>query len=97
MKKLHRKGYSRLYCENRIDIPNIRGLLKEFDQFEFEYMPEKWITTSDEYPKVVYTGKFDDLDIDEFTAFCWKNGFRVWIFDAGEEDYPISKVQDNKR
>lgn len=93
MKTLTRKGYSRLYCENRIDIPGIINLLIQFDEYEFGYMPDKWITTSDEYPKVVYTGKFDDIDIDEFTALCWKNGFKVWIFDAGNEDIPISKLK----
>ena len=53
MKTLTRKGYARLYVDTEEDIERLRGLIKELDAFEFEYLPDDLIATFDE---PVYAG-----------------------------------------
>ena len=66
------------------------------DDFEFEYLPEKLITTWDKYPEVTYTHKFSDLDMNALTATCWCRGIRIWVFDAGHDEYPENKMLPRK-
>ena len=88
MRTLTRKGYARIYCEADRQVEIIKGLIKQMDEFEFDYLPRDLIAPFDEYPKVVYTGKFDALDVDELTAICWQGGMHIWVFDAGHEQFP---------
>jgi hypothetical protein len=88
MRKFTRKGYGRIYCRNDGDTTAVMKIIKEMDQYEFEYLPNNLIVPFTEYPKVVYIGKFDDLDLDELTDKCWNKGIYIWIFDSGYNEYP---------
>ena len=88
MRKLTHKGYSRLYVEYRPHVQDVLDIIKELDDSEFEYMPDAWVTHCQDYPHVVYTGKFSDLDMDLLTVACWERGIRVWVFDAGQVPCP---------
>ena len=92
MNKFTRKGYGRIYCESIEDIVNVQDIICLIDEYEFRYMPADMITVSSEYPKVVYNGKFDDLDLNELTARCWKAGVKIWCFNAGFNSYPTSEL-----
>ena len=87
MGTLTHKGYGRIYCETPEDISKVAAVIKELDDFEHGYLPEKLITTFDQYPSVIYNGKFSDMDMSKLTAECWKRGIRIWVFDAGHNEY----------
>lgn len=36
---LTRKGYARIYVANPQEVGNVEALIKELDEFEFEYLP----------------------------------------------------------
>ena len=88
MGTLTHKGYGRIYCEKANDVEKVSDVIKEMDEFEHTYLPEKMITIFDDYPRVVYTGKFSDLDMDRLTATCWKRGIKIWVFDSGHNEWP---------
>ena len=92
MGTLTHKGYGRIYCETVDDIAKVHDVIKELDEYEFGYMPKGTVTTFNEYPNVVYTGKFSDMDMDTLTAVCWSRGIKIWVFDAGRNDLPVSEI-----
>ena len=67
------------------DIDKVMEIIKEMDEFEYEYLPEGLIKPFSEYPSVTYTHKFSDLDMDDLTAKCWERGIFIWVFDARQE------------
>ena len=88
MTQLTHKGYGRIYVDTTDNIPKVDAIIKEMDKFEHSYLPEKMLAVFTEYPKVTYTHKFSDLDMDKLTAKCWENGIYIWVFDAGHDEYP---------
>jgi hypothetical protein len=92
MATLTHKGYGRIYCETADDIPRVKAVVEELDDFEFGYLPEGLVTVCTEYPRVIYNGKFSDLDMDILTAVCWSRGIRIWVFDSGHNEMPISRI-----
>lgn len=80
---LTRKGYARIYVANPQDVPRVESLIKELDEFEFDYLPDGMVAPFSEYPKLVYTGKFDGLCMSRLTAECWKRGMFIWACDNG--------------
>lgn len=88
MNTLTRKGYGRIYVDNAENIEKVKDIIKHMDEFEFDYLPKDLIAVHTEFPKVVYTHKFCDLDMDKLTAKCWQNGVKIWVFDAGNNEYP---------
>lgn len=92
MNTLPHKGYGRIYVENVEDIPKVKDIIKEMDEYEFRYMPQDLIAPFRSYPAVVYTHKFNDLDMDALTATCWDRGIRIWVFCAGRVEYPDNGI-----
>lgn len=82
-----RKGYGRIYVRNSDDVQKVSDIIKEIDSFEWDYLPKDFIAPFLEYPRVVYTHKFCDLDIDKLTALCWSRGALIWCFDAGQIEW----------
>jgi len=93
MNTLQHKGYGRIYVEHEGDIDKVKDIIREMNQEEFEYLPHGLIALSSEYPKVVYTHKFSDLDMDALTATCWARGVRIWVFNAGHCEYPENMIK----
>ena len=81
-----KKGYARIYVEKTEDISKVHNLIREIDEYEWDYFPEGLVTTFDEYPQLVYTHKFDAIDPDYIVALCWKRGIKCFAVDAGRED-----------
>ena len=92
MNTLTNKGYGRIYVQNVEDIEKVKDIIKEMDEYEYEYLPRDLITTFRAYPSVVYTHKFNDLDLDALTATCWSRGILIWVFDAHHNEYPENTI-----
>ena len=90
MKTFTRKGYGRIYVDTLENIEKVKEIIKEMDQYEYEYLPPDLIALFSEYPNVAYVHKFNDLDINKLTAKCWSLGIKIWVFDAGFEEYPYA-------
>ncbi len=88
MNYLSHKGYGRIYVDTQENIEKVKCIIKEMDDYEFEYMPKDLIAVYTEYPRTCYIGKFSDLDMDKLTAKCWAHGIKVWVFDSGQCEYP---------
>lgn len=82
MDTLTEKGWSRLYVRNQDDVDRVVEIVRELDSFEFDYMPEGWVAAFDEFPNVVYTGKFGGLCMTRLVATCWSRGIACFVFDA---------------
>jgi len=82
------KGFSRIYVVDQKAVELVKAIIKEMDEYEFVYLPKDLIAPFSEYPKVVYTHKFDDLNIHHLTARCWSKGIHIWVFDAQHEEWP---------
>ena len=93
MNTLTRKSYGAIYVNDYNDIEKVKEIIKEIDEYEYEYLPSKLIKHFSEYPDVEYTHKFCDLDIDALTAICWSRGIMIWVFDARTE-YPENALEN---
>jgi hypothetical protein len=80
--ELTRKGESRCFVFHEDDIPKVEVIIDEMDSFEYDYMPENWITVwNKENPRrndLVYNGKFD-IDIIELIDRCGQAGIGILI------------------
>lgn len=76
-----RKGYGRIFAEKEEDIQKIKDIIKEIDEYEFDYLPNELITVfSEDNMKAVYTHKFCDLDMQLLTRICWERGVRMFVW-----------------
>ena len=87
MATLTHKGYGRIYVENELGIAKVKQIIGEIDVSELPYLPSNLISVFSEYPKVVYIGKFSDIDMNLLTAECWIQGVKVWVLDNGHQEY----------
>jgi len=87
MIKLKRKGYGRIYVKDEKHIERVKQIIKEMDQFEYEYLPEDLITTLDQYPKTAYTYKFDNINIDMLTYKCIKEDIIILCIDNSKNEF----------
>ena len=93
---LRRKGYARIYVENPDDVEKVKAIIKELDEFEYGYLPEKLVAPFSEYPALEYTHKFDSLCMNKLTAICWHRGIKIWACDNGNNEWMTSAIQDGK-
>lgn len=76
-----RKGYGRIFVQKEEDIQKVKDIIKEMDEFEYEYLPENLIAVfSPENMGAVYTHKFDGLDTNELTRKCWESGIYMFCW-----------------
>jgi len=87
MKCFERKGYGRIYVDKPENVEFVIRKIKELDKFEFEYLPGGFVVPFSEYPRLVYTYKFDSLDCDKLTAECWKEGVYIFCLDNGHNEF----------
>ena len=72
------KGYGRIYVEKKEDIQKVKDIIKDMDEFEYNYIPKDLITVFDGEKQMTYTGKFDDLDISDLIIKCWNQGIKCF-------------------
>lgn len=85
-----RKGYGRIYVTKPEHIAIVDNIIRQMNEYEHSYMNKEFITTFDNYPQVVYTGKFDELNIDDLVAICMSIDIPVFCFDAYNNQMPMS-------
>lgn len=87
MSSLPRKGYARIYVAHPDDVPKVEAIIKELDAFEHEYLPTGLVAPYTEWPRLVYTHKFDGLCMNRLMGECWKRGIHAWVCDNGKVEY----------
>ncbi len=87
MNFLTRKGYAQIYVQHERDVQAVKDIIKELDDFEYEYLPSKMVVPFADYPNLAYTGKFDSLCMNKLTATCWSRGIHIWVCDNGNGEF----------
>lgn len=76
--KLFEKHEARIYTDKVENIEKVKELIKELDEFEYEYLPKDLIAVFNGTIDYVYNGKFYDIDMDELMKRCWEKGIYVF-------------------
>ena len=75
-----RKGYGRIFVEKEEDIDKLKEVIKEIDEYEYDYLPEKLITVfSEENYESTYVHKFCDLDMGKVLKEAWSRGIHCFV------------------
>jgi len=83
--KFPHKGYGRIYVEKEEDIQKVKDIIKEMDEFEFEYIPKDLIAVFKDKIVTTHTHKFSDLDISVLMGKCWQQGIKMFCVDGGSD------------
>jgi hypothetical protein len=78
---LDEKGYGRIVVKDKTDIKKILKYLKEKEPFEYDYIPDNYVSTE---AKLIYTGKFSP-DLKKLFAYCDENKIDVRIYSEKNE------------
>lgn len=80
MMRFPRKDYGRILVQKEEDINKVKSIIKEMNEFEYEYLPDNFIGVfKKDNIETVYTHKFDDLDLVELQIRCWEQGIPIMI------------------
>lgn len=88
---LPRKSHARIFTTSPENVEKIKFIMKEMDEFEYDYFPEDLITYSkpfmakigDKYYykiPLAYTGKFDEMDMNELSIRCMMEDIPIYIW-----------------
>lgn len=78
-----RKGYGRILVQKEDDIDRVKSIIKEMDEFEYEYLPKDFIGVFEkDNVETKYTHKFDSLDLIELQLRCWEQNIPIMIIDG---------------
>lgn len=77
------KQYACIFVNEEREIELVRALIKEMDAFEFDYLPKDLVKVWDGSQLLAYTGKFDQIDVDQLTFLAWKRGIRMCVIVGG--------------
>lgn len=77
-----RKGYGRIYVEKQEDVQKVKDIIKNMDEFEYDYLPDNLIAVFEGKIETVYTHKFCDLDIGLLMEKCWQNGIKMFCVEG---------------
>ena len=88
-----RKSYGAIFTDSEENIESIRSIIKEMDEFEYEYLPKDMVREFCPTMKgnvvsvpLCYTHKFDSLNLNELMLRCWQRGIRMWYI-IGESSF----------
>lgn len=80
MMRFPRKDYGRILVQKEEDIDKVKDIIKEMNEFEYEYLPDNFIGVFEkDNIETVYTHKFDDLDLVELQIRCWEQNTPIMI------------------
>ena len=83
--KFKQRGQGRIFVQCEEDIQKVRFIILELDPDEYTYLPEELITvytnTLEDPAELVDLRKFE-IDINELTEECIRNG--IWIWCVGD-------------
>jgi hypothetical protein len=78
---MRRKSYGKIYVAKQEDIEKVKEIIKEMDQYEYDYLPNDLIGVfegHDGSTSLTYTHKFDGLNMNELMVKCWNQGIHVF-------------------
>ena len=90
---------SRCFVKNKNDVERVTDIIRQMDEFEFNYLPENWVTVTEfdfpmgvnfveyvlgKFDDVVYNGKFD-INIDNLIQISKDFGIEVLIMTTVHE------------
>lgn len=92
-----RKTHARIFTDSSENVEKIKSIMKEMDEFEYDYFPEDLITYSKpfmakindrNYYKIplVYIGKFDEMDMNELSIRCMMENIPIYIWYGNSRD-----------
>ena len=75
-----RKGYGRIFVEHEEDVDKIKEIIKEIDDYEYNYLPDGLITvfSSDSYESA-YVHKFCDMDMGKVLKAAWEKVIHCFV------------------
>jgi hypothetical protein len=77
MSEFIRKSFGRIYTAPDGNPGDVEEIIRQLDEFEHSYLPDKFITKWSGKIEPIYGHKFE-MDIDKLTAECWSRG--IYIF-----------------
>ena len=94
---LPRKSHARIFTTSLENVEKIKNIMKDMDDFEYEYFPKDLITYSkpslakigdkDCYKiPLIYTGKFDEMDMNELSIRCMMENIPIYIWYGNSRD-----------
>jgi len=79
MYDLIRRGESRCFVFFKEHIEKVKEIIKNIDDFEFDYMPEDWVTLwKENCEDRVYNGKFN-INLTKLYTECGKKGIAIIV------------------
>lgn len=84
MNKMIRKGYGRILVADKSKVEEVIAIIKEVDEFEFDYMPKDFVTAFIGTPELKYTHKFE-IDTDKLILACWNKGIYIWCISQNDQ------------
>jgi hypothetical protein len=90
---LHKKGYARIYTTDDSNIEKIKIIIKTLNPYEEGYMARDLITTVDEYPRMVYNGKFDEMNMYALSAICMKLGIPMFYITTNSDSMSVDALK----
>ena len=82
-----KKGFGRIFVNDVRDIERVKEIIQEIDEFEYGYLPSNFIAPFSKYPNLEYVHKFNDININELTARCWKEDIFIFCVDNGMREF----------
>lgn len=79
------KGYARIYVQKEEDIETVNQILDKMDEYEAGYKNKDLVALWEGKHKarLVYNGKYDELDMNKVKSICADEGIFILIFSTG--------------
>lgn len=85
--EIPKKTFGRIWVRKIEDKERVIKIIKEVDDFEYEYLPDDFVEVYPCNPKratLVYGGKFE-IRTDLLKLACWTKGIDIWIVTGHDE------------
>ena len=74
------KDYGRIFVEHEEDIDKVKQIIKELDEYEYNYLPDGLITVfSEKTYGSSYVHKFSDMDMGQVLKIAWERGIHCFV------------------
>ena len=107
MLQFPRKQYGRIFVSKQEDIKKVHKIIKQMDDFEYGYLPEKLVAVFEPKERIFdngskhwmieleYTHKFDNLDLNKLQIRCWMTGVPIFCVMGGQDTIWIDELKES--
>lgn len=74
-----RKTYGRIFVKQSADVEKVCEIIRELDEFEYEYMPDEFVAVYDSTNCPVTYGHKFELDMDRLRFACFNEAVPVML------------------